>query len=152
MIKVDQTTVLYPRLESELDSDEMKSFLSDQKNAKSFFDYFGVEYYKQVDDYYYTILKTTKGLVLLSFDADRILTPIRMITFSSSENEASISAVKPGSSLQEVMRCDPDGQYDFLYASWSDFPTFSIHFFEDGNAFYFQYDDDIVVAIVPFTI
>lgn len=137
--------------------EQLLSFLADDGNPERFMEAFGIERYKPFPDehlsagLYYTILRTAEGLMLVTFDEETVFTPQR-ITFSDSAVEARIEQLAPGASLEDVIAADPDGQFVSLYASWSEVPAFSYHFFENGTAFFLWYEDDIVVDMARFTL
>lgn len=108
--------------------------------------------FKQLGVMYYTIVKTSQNLYLVWFDETEKYCFYRIIVFSDIESKTKIDRINKGDELDSVMQADPQGGYDFLYASWSGFPQISYHFFEDGSAYEILYEDGIVSRIIVFII
>ncbi len=51
-----------------------------------------------------------------------------------------LGQIAPGMRLEEIRSLDPDADYDFLYASWTEYPRISHHHTADGRELSFYYD------------
>ena len=113
---------------------------------------YGVEKYKSVTEgSNYTIIKSSEGVVLITFDADRKNAGSELISFSSETIEGALDNVKIGDQLSTVMEIDPLGNYDFMYASWSNYPRISYHYVGDFG-YSIVYDNTTVIEISKITL
>ena len=113
---------------------------------------YGVEKYKSVTEgSNYTIIESSEGVVLITFDADRKNASSKLITFSSDTIEGALDNVKIGDQLSTVMEIDPLGNYDFMYAGWSDYPRISYHYVGDFS-YSIVYDNTTVIKISKITL
>ena len=152
MNKVNQDIIIYTKTEKVYDHNKIASAIN---RGESMFDYLeslNIENYKALKNCCYTVLQTTNGLQLLMFDSDGMHGIIQPVTFSSITNKKFVENLKVGTPLKNVMEVDPDGNYDFLYHSWTAYPQISYHYFEDGNCYSIEYVNGVISNIVLFTI
>ena len=55
-----------------------------------------------------------------------------------------------GVSVKQVQKIDPDGDYDFMFTSWSGYPQTSHHYTSDGYAFSIDYNDAYEVVGISY--
>lgn len=98
--------------------------------------------------WYYGLVKSDEGILLLMFDAN--LTCISEHPISLSKATATVMRnVVIGMSVEEVYSLDPDGDYtDVLYRSFVMSPYYSLHFLESGELYIIVYDDQCLVTNV----
>lgn len=80
---------------------------------------------------------------------------LRKIEFSSIDDLEVVKKLDNSKALADVQAANPNGSYDFLFAGSFHFPKYSLHFFETGECFLIEYEDDkdsSVKDITPFTI
>jgi len=148
---IEQGKIIYTELEATHDYNEVSVFLRDNTHS-SFVEKYQVQYYKTVNSIDYTVIKTTNGYCLVFFGDDNAQSSIQKIVFSDAGNQNKLQSLSVGSTLEEVRAADPTGQYDFLYASQSEFPQISYHYFISGDCYCIEYSDGIISNILYFTI
>ncbi len=89
----------------------------------------------------YTVVQGSDALCILWFDMDYCYT-VRQIRYSKQYIEPEISAIKCGTPWLDVKEMDPEGDYDYMYASWSEAAKLSFHYFESGNGYIITYDSE----------
>lgn len=113
---------------------------------------YNVEKYKSViEGINYTIINSSEGGVLITFDADRKNARSELISFSSDTIEGALDNVKLGDQLSDVMEIDPLGNYNFIYASWLNYPRISYHYVGDSR-YSIVYDNTTVIKISKITL
>ena len=85
-----------------------------------------------------TLYHTGKGWVVVKLGADKAQESPAASDAAGAEEQKLIGV---GTSLDEIMTLDPDANYDFLYASWTEYPKISYHHTADGRIVAFYYDD-----------
>ena len=152
MTIIDQNQILIKASMPTLNK-EAQEYIACRPKLNELYESLSIKGYKSVNNAYYTIIDIEGEWHLLSFQEDGTFVSDRLITFSDANSEEMIKQIEVGQQLAYVQSVDPDGQYDFLYAGWSDFPKYSYHFYESGNAYYIRYNDsDTVSSITKFTI
>lgn len=113
---------------------------------------YNVEKYKSVaEGINYTIINTSEGFVLVTYSTDRKTANSELISFSSNTIEGALDNIELGDQLSDVMEIDPRGNYNFIYASWSNYPRISYHYV--GNSRYsIVYDNTTVTKISKITL
>ena len=104
--------------------------------------------------YYYTVLQTDRGMLQIFWDETMQTPYYRNFHFSEDSDEENMEKIFVGMDVSTVMKLDPAGAYDFLYADWVHYPRVSYHYFRDGVCYRIQYSqfDYIVLEILRFTI
>ncbi len=139
---VDQTVILYSQQKKTV---SFKKIQEEAKKAWSLTEFcreYQLYSYKTLANGTYIVLNTTEGYVVVWFDSEGNNPRVQNISFSSAENYNALSNIQLGMPLDSVKKADPTGQYDFLLASWSEYPKISYHFFESGNCYVVFYDED----------
>lgn len=148
----DQSTIMYTKIDTVYDHEEVLTALGQNEDMFVFFDKFNIKQYKSISNTNYTVLKTSNGLHLVLFDCNGKHSTINDIKFSTSENEKNLNVLKIGMTLNDVKVADPEGNYDFLLHSWQEYPQISYHFFENGDAYCIQYLNHKISEIIFFTL
>ena len=81
------------------------------------------------------------------YDADGELLPVYNHVLTLFDDET-VAAISVGESVSQVMERIPDGDYTFLYASWSEFPKISQFYTYSGYCVTVRYDDDMKVSSI----
>ena len=152
LMEISQDTIMYNRIDKVHDLEEVLDFLKSESNMYDIFEKLDIKYYKALNGMYYTVIKTDTNLCLLSFNNEKIYNSTSYVVFSSLKSKRSIEKLNVGDTLNDVLKSDPTGQYNFLLKSWDGVPHISCHYFEDGECFSIVYEDDIIVSIQKFTI
>lgn len=149
---IDSDNIFFNWFETVHDHQEIQDLLSQNPNMDDFLTALGITDVKTFKAVPYTVIETTKGIFWIYFPNDGAETALYQIEFSSSENHETVKNLTVGMALSDVLSADPDGDFPFLYVSQSGCPQFSMHFFEDGSAYWFEYRDSIICNIVQFSL
>ena len=152
MTYVEQDRILYPDLEVTHDFSEVWDSVRQKHDVQSFIEKYQVQYYKTVNSVDYTVIKTNEGFCVVFFGRDDIVSNIKIVVFSDTENKNKLESLSVGSTLGDAQTADPTGQYDFLSASWSGYPQISYHYFSDGDCYAIEYSDGKISNITLFTL
>ena len=148
-----QDVLLYTQVKGRVPEKEVDRLEAESASLTEFCSALNIGYYKKTEDEAYTVIRTGKGLFLVTFNADGVYESRREITFSKNDGASFGASLQTGTTtLKSVQDAEPDGQYDFLYAGWTDFPTYSVHFFKNGDCYWLWYEDDVLSEIIHFTI
>lgn len=150
--EADQKMIIYNESEQVYKFEDVKNYLNENIEVTVFCQEFKIPYYKHYNEMYYTVFNTDDGLKLFVFDSNRKFINIRDITFSKDADETGIKALTKGININEVRIFDPNGQYDFMYHNWSDYPKISYHYFGNGKCYTIFYKDNVIEDIYEFTI
>lgn len=123
-------------------------FLDKKPDMDKFNGKYKADFYKQLSDFYYTVINTEKCPIVVCFDTDKKFYDCREITFSDDNTYGSLKDLKQGTSLADVMKADPKGDYAFIYSGWSEYPKVSYHIFKNGTVYSVNYDSSDKVASV----
>lgn len=160
---VDADTIIIDKITETHDYDKVKLWLDSDIDMDSFTKEFGIKYYKsiplknstkismtkdgvtteiQVESHYRTIIKTEKCYLIVDFYiGDGEAKGFRPITFSNDDIEETIKNLEIGTTVESVMKIDPNGKYDFAYSSYIVYSKYSYHYFSDGTGVEIKYDD-----------
>ena len=157
MEEVGQDTIIFHQIDTVHEYEDLSQLIENRANMNDMCKALNISQYKQVDNEYYIIVKTTEKSFRICFDSEGEYMFTITINFSPIANKEALSNLKEGARLEDVMEADPEGDYPFLYASWTLYPRYSYHYFEDGSGFHFccEQDEDgnyVVYKIVYFTI
>ena len=109
-----------------------------------------------VDSHYRTLVMTTNGYMIIDYyigektiEENSVITFIgngelisyKLITLSKEEIKNQIIGLEVGITVDDVVRIDPNGKYDFLHTGWTGRPKYSYHYFQDGTGVEIKYDD-----------
>ena len=150
-ILVEQDTILYTDAVV-YDSKQVQLLLASCPSIDQLQERFDSLLLKSLGNLLYTVIKTSDSIYWVAFNADGSFAKNELIEFSSVDAQKSLEKVKAGDSLESVMRADDQGNYNFIYANWSEYPQISYHFFENGNCYMICYKNRIVTDIYSFTI
>ena len=152
LLETNQNVILYNELNTTVDYDLVQQKITENDNLSMLCQSFHIQQYKKVNNLIYVVIHTSKGLAIIFFDSGGNNPYMQLIKFSGREYESGISALKKNMSLQEAMEADPDGQFDFIFHSWSEYPQISYHYFESGNCYIVMYENNIISNIIFLTI
>lgn len=152
LIKANQEVILFTQLGGVYDYADVVNAVKQTDSLFDFCNILGVKYYKAMEEFQYTVLETTEGLVMILADSTGAYLTLQNVSFSSLNNKDALIQVREGMSLEDVRSADPDGQYDSFLHNSSNYPQFSYHFFEDGECYFIQYKQNHIIAINTFTI
>ena len=151
LLMVGQDTIIYKEQDHVCNDDNVRKAVENKTKLQDFCKSFSLPYYKQIIDETYTVVRTEKARYLIIFDEEDKADLLHLITFSTVDSDV-VAQIPVGTTFSEIMKLDPDGQYNFLYTSWSGAPQISYHFFESGKCFRLLYSNKELVQITPFTI
>ena len=126
--------------------EELIKLLEDKPSLEELNNRIVLECVKKTFNCYYAVLKTDQGWVIIYFDKDEKFSNEQQIIISENTNKDIMDSLKIGMSLEEVRKADPDGDYSFIYFSWSGYPQVSYHYLADGNVYYISYDDSFCIS------
>ena len=159
---VDQNTIIYKSISQIYSEETVRELIITKPTLQEFCSKLQIHIYKTYDSYHYVVLELDSGLALASFtdqDKDNPMDArflhLIMIHYSADLSSDYFLTVIPGTTLlQDIMQADPsDSAYPFLYAGWSKYPKYSMHFFESGDCYIINYDEhEIVTDMIHFTI
>ena len=152
MKELMQDEVLYTQIKDTCDYEKVRKVFDQSSDVNCFCDLINVDVYKRINDIRYTVIKTEEGLLLASFEEKNDSKKLRKIRFSSDENIEKVQNITIGMSINDIHDADPDGIYDYMCANWSEYPTYSFHFFENGDCYFFSCTGNIITEIIKFTI
>lgn len=135
-------------ISNEYNYSDTLGFLNKKPDMDKFNSKYKADFYKQFSDFYYTVIKTEKCPIVVCFDTDKKFYDCREITFSDDNTYGSLKDLKQGTSLVDVMKADPKGDYAFIYSGWSEYPKVSYHVFKNGTVYLVNYDSSDKVASV----
>ena len=148
---VDQNTIIYKDA-VEYDSAKVASILAEKPSIPQLQEQLEHISFKEYGVLYYTVVKTPDRLLLVTFYSDGSFMGTRKIVFSNPTSKKALEQIEIGDPINSVMRADEEGDYSFIYASYSEFPQVSFHFFEDGHCYEIHYKNGTVTDIYTFTI
>ena len=151
MIEVDQQTILYTQIDSVFDHNKVTEDLQKMKMLE-FCKTYQIKNYKSIQDTKYIVMKTTEGLLWISFDERGSYTYVVRIIFSDESSQENLENVAIGSTAETIREIDPDGQHPYSYHNWSGFPAVSFHFYENGDSYAVFYKENTVIDIIKFII
>ena len=99
-----------------------------------------LEFIREIDNNYRSIVKTEQGWVLLFFDSDGTFLRIQELGALNSTSKDDFLEVTVGMSVYDIQEIDPKGNYNFMYASWSEYPRMSFHYTSDGYEIIVSYN------------
>jgi len=152
--EVPQERIVYNSLNEEYKYSEIIDYFIDNEQVymDPFMVDFNVKQYKSIDDKKYIILNSDVGIITIWYDNKDQLINLKYANLSSEASNDFINAISIGDSLSHVSNLSPDGNYDFLYTSYTKNPEVSYHFFSDGKCYEIHYDNLIITDIFEFTI
>lgn len=164
---VDADTIIIDKITETHDYDKVILWLESDVDMDSFTEEFGIKYYKSiplkysmtisitrdgettdinVKSHYMTIVKTDKGYIMADFYiGDGETKRFGTITFSCDDIKETLKNLEIGTTVESVMKIDPNGRYGFAHSSYIVYSKYSNHFFKDGTAIEIKYDDDLKV-------
>lgn len=80
------------------------------------------------------------------FNAQGVFSYAKNIAFSHGITENDMDQITKGTTLSSIQKMDSDGDYSFLYASWSGNPAISHHYLENGIHYIIHYDKNLCVS------
>lgn len=149
---VDQNFIIYSQIESECLYDEVLELINQNVDMRTFCKALDISHYKTVSNSLYTVIRTTNGYYVSLFDEEGGSATLLPIRFSQSSDQEQVSNLRVGMTLSDARKADPNGQYDFIYHSWSGYPCISYHYFENGYCYSIEYADNSISNIICFTI
>ena len=152
MKEVEQSQLIYTHLEDEYNHNQILDMLGQNNDFLDFCKKTNISQYKSINGFRYVILKTNKGIFLILFDLDDRYTTMKQVTFSPDINRDRIASLNVGASLSSVQEADPNGQFDFLWHSWKNYPKVSYHYFESGECFVIKYEENVIIDIFYLTL
>ena len=150
--EVGQNSILFNLDSTVYDIDIIFDLQTNKPNMTSFCEKYGIQHYKKINDVKYLVLRTTDGIYFVFFSIDETHATAYKVSFSSSLNKEEVDKLCAGMTLQDVYEADPEGTYPFMYSSWSGYPRYSYHCFENGDCYFVIYDGDTITNISKFTI
>ena len=150
---VGQQTVLYTEIKGRVSEKAVSRLEDASATLDAFCSELHIAHYKTFEEGSYIVLKTSRGLFLVVFDENGVYESRREITFSKNDGAGFFDALRIGkTTLDDVRAAEPDGQYDYLEAGWTEFPRYSFHFFRNGEACRLWFENDVLTEILRFTI
>ena len=155
--EVGQDVILYPQTESVLEFNEVESAVKQKVEIQDFCKQFDITQYKTYQyktrqSIAYVVCKTTDGPYLIFFDSVDPNCTMERISFSSTDSQSIVDKLQPGMMLRDVQLADPEGQFHYVYASFSGNKQYSCHYFETGECYYILYSGGVIEEIINFTI
>ncbi len=149
----EQDYILYDKEEKIHNDSEVRRAIEKGLTLYDFAAKFDIGYYKKYKQLSYVVLQTEKRRVAVFFLESGQYDHTHDISFSKDENEEGIENLQPGVNLKEVLAKDPDGRFNFMFASWSGYPKVSYHYFKSGKCYEINYNEDLnIVGIISYTI
>ena len=149
---LEQSEVLLGKPQYQLTHKEVNDCLIKRGNLEVFCSKYGIQYYKRTKYYNYLAVLTDVDPVLIVFNHRGVCFFYWNIRYSDNECEDKLADIGIGDSVENVRAIDPHGDYSIFYASSSDFPQISYHFFENGHCYEIEYIDRIVQYIEMITL
>lgn len=130
-------------VKSTISFEQLKAVTASTPTIEEFNKAIPLECLREYDIMYRAPIKTEKGWVLVVFDKDRKFVNMKEIHWSKKLDKSDfMEQLKVGLNLAEVQKLDPDGDYTFLYVSWTDYPQKSYHYSADGFEIIISYGND----------
>ncbi len=130
--------------------DELSELLESKPTLEELNARIPLEFVRKLETSYKAVVKTDQGWVQVFFEQDG--------TFFDSVEMGELKGVLKddllripiGVSVKQVQKIDPDGDYDFMFTSWSGYPQTSHHYTSDGYAFSIDYNDAYEVVGISY--
>lgn len=111
-----------------------------------------LEFVRKLDTSYRAVMKTEQGWVQAFFNQDGTFAESVKMGKLKSVLKDDLLKIPFGMPVKQVQEIDPDGDYNFMYASWSGYPKKSYHYTSDGYVFSIYYDDAYEVMDISFAL
>lgn len=122
------------------DEAALDSYCNENSNFESITALYPAECIRKRGENYLVLYRTTNGWLRLTFDSSQQYIGKEILRVSTATSK-SLSKIEIGMSVEVVQEIDPEGNYSFMYASWSGFPAISYHYTTDGYQFFVHYND-----------
>lgn len=134
-------------VKSTISFEQLKAVTASTPTIEEFNKVIPLECLREYNLMYRAPIKTEKGWTLIVFDKDRKFANMKEIHWSKNFDKSEfMEQLKVGLTLAEVQQFDPDGDYTFLYVSWTDYPQKSYHYSSDGFEIIISYGEDACIT------
>lgn len=132
----------FSTVEEIVEYDSLHSFIENNPSYNDLNMRFPIEYVHHNRTNQQALYHTDNGWVLVDFGLDEKCSGFQRISVSEKAYLQDFENIAIGTSVFEITKLDPDADYDFLYASWTEYPKVSYHYTADGYRVTLYYDDN----------
>lgn len=111
-----------------------------------------LEFVRKLDTSYRAVMKTDQGWHQVFFNQDGTFAESVKMGELKSVLKDDLLKIPFGMPVKQVQEIDPDGNYNFMFSSWSGYPKRSYHYTSDGYVFSIYYNDAFEVIDISFSL